>query len=104
SPPPMTSGSKSVLFGISSISSRAVVVFPAPNAPLIQTITDSPSCVGPLRLARSTLPRKPAPVEGAHTRAPVPRSQGHRRRTAASSAVLPERLVGVGEAVVADRV
>ncbi len=35
-------GSKSVLFGIRSISSRAVEVFPAPNAPLIQTITAAP--------------------------------------------------------------
>ena len=43
----MTSGSKSVLFGISSISSRAVVVFPAPNAPLIQTTVTGP----PLLLA-----------------------------------------------------
>lgn len=43
----MTSGSKSVLFGISSISSRAVVVFPAPNAPLIQTITVPPLLLAP---------------------------------------------------------
>ncbi|MEI5100808.1 STAS domain-containing protein [Streptomyces sp. PmtG] len=47
----MTSGSKSVLFGISSISSCAALVFPAPNAPLIQTIT-----VPPLLLAPSGLP------------------------------------------------
>ncbi|CAK7282927.1 hypothetical protein SGPA1_20902 [Streptomyces misionensis JCM 4497] len=76
SDPPMTSGSKSVLCGISSISSRAVVVFPAPNAPLIQTtVTDSPSSVGPLRLARSTLPRKPRPGEGTVKRVPGPRDR-----------------------------
>lgn len=67
SAPPMTSGSKSVLFGIRSISSRAVVDLPAPNAPLTQTITFPPLLFGPLRLARSTLPRKPAPP-----RKPVP--------------------------------
>ncbi|CAM5735402.1 hypothetical protein STENM223S_10997 [Streptomyces tendae] len=52
---PTTSGSKSVLFGISSISSRAVVVFPAPNAPLIQTTVTGP----PLLLAPCGLPASP---------------------------------------------
>ncbi|CAM5739108.1 hypothetical protein SBADM41S_01325 [Streptomyces badius] len=42
SPAPVTSGSYSVLFGIRSISSPAALVLPAPNAPLIQTITVPP--------------------------------------------------------------
>lgn len=46
----MTSGSKSVLFGISSISSRAALVLPAPNAPLIQTITVPPLLLAPCGL------------------------------------------------------
>ena len=62
SAPPMTSGSKSVLFGISSISSPCGGGLPRTERTVDPDDHGSPSSVDPLWLARTTLPRKPQPL------------------------------------------
>src|SRR5882724_6531668 len=102
----MTSGSKSVLFGIRSISSRAVVVFPAPNAPLIQTTVTVP----PLLLAPCGLPVPPCHGNQPQLRAHIRRRRCPLRRGTGAvrfrpvSAVLSQGTLVDGEAAVADEV